>query len=1058
MSGWREGLVAGLRENQTTLNLKANHLSGSQRRPSRVEGRSGFRCPSLRALLLIALTVLSVCTASFQFLPNVKAAFSPVASLALNPSQDYAGAVVIDRINGYAFFGTTTIPGMIIKVRLSDFEVIASLTLPQNESNLQTAVIDPMAHYAYFGLLKAPAAIIKIDLSTFTRVAAISLNPGENNLMSSVMGFGSTFAYFGTGTSPGIVVRIRLSDFTRVDSLTLNPGENSLVSAVTDGFDAYFGTDTSPGMIVKVHLADFTRVGSLTLNPGENQIRAAVLKSIEIDGQIGNIYAGTYTSPGYVVKIFLNDFTRAGVLTLDDDERYLATAVTDGSYVYFGSNTLPGVISKVQISDFTHAGKLTLNSDEGALISSVMDGTYAYFGTGTTPGKIVKVRLSDFTRVDALTLNTVERQLTAAVIDNANGFAYFGTETSPAKVVKLRLSDFTRVDVLTLNAGENEIESAVIDSINGFAYFGTSDGLIVKVRLSDFSRVSSVDSGAYYLRSAVIDAANGYAYFAAGVAPSVIVKVRLSDFTIGGSLTLDSDEDYVRSAVIDGANGFAYFGTGTAPGKVIKIRLSNFTRADAMVMDSGEDYLSPAVLDLVYGFAYFATQTSPSIIVKIRLSNFTKVNQLSLNPPEADVHSAVLDSVRGYAYFSTFQSPSTIVKVSLTDFTRVGSVVLQSIGTPEWAKSAVIDAMNGFAYFGTAGSDIGTDPTHIVKVDVSGVPAAFMMTVSYDAPQGITPSTPPELHYVSGGSAAEGPLHTYLDGYYLDYGSTWTIDPPPTMYGMSWERWTTLAPSSGLADGIIYHASFFYQYQKSLSYSAVNPQPPWPPTFSSYQYGSMVNISLPTAPTNYWWDVNSHWSVSKPLCGLSCAEVWLNDPYQSTSGTIVNDEPLSFAYTSHWYMMTLTAGWNLVSLPVIPVSTAIKDVLSSQISSKKLGLVWSYTGTPRAWKFYQPGKTSTLANMVDGDAYWVYMKSGDTLYMTGTVFLPTSTPPIYKLTVGWNLVGFKPQPVVQNLTVGQYLSSIAGQYDAHNVWIYDSMNGSWTRATSSTWLEPCDAM
>ena len=33
-------------------------------------------------------------------------------------------------------------------------------------------------------------------------------------------------------------------------------------------------------------------------------------------------------------------------------------------------------------------------------------------------------------------------------------FAYFGTDTDPGRVIKVRLSDFTRVGAVTLNSGE----------------------------------------------------------------------------------------------------------------------------------------------------------------------------------------------------------------------------------------------------------------------------------------------------------------------------------------------------------------------------------------------------------------------------------------------------------------------------------------------------------------------------------------------------------------------------------------------------------------------------
>ena len=367
-----------------------------------------------------------------------------------------------------------------------------------------------------------------------TRVGALNLNPGESYLCCAVIDAANDFAYFGTDTVPGKVVKVRLSDFTRVGALTLNAGEDRLLSAVIDTVNgyAYFGTYYSvPGIVVKIRLSDFTRVGALTLNWEEHTLRSAV-----IDIANGFAYFG---SENGVVKINLSTFTRVGKIPYSGALPSAAIDTSNG-FAYFGTWTSPGTVWRVRLSDFSNAGGLTLNTDENALFSAVVDmaNGFAYFGTDTSPGRIVKVRLSDFTRVAALTLNAAEDGLRSAVIDSANGFAYFGTETWPGKVVKVRLSDFTRVGALTLNTGEERLWSAVIDTGSGFAYFGTYTGtltsgaIVVKVKISDLTRLNQV-SGAvlnapantiYYVRTGNMydDSALGFIY-AKGVNPQNII-------------------------------------------------------------------------------------------------------------------------------------------------------------------------------------------------------------------------------------------------------------------------------------------------------------------------------------------------------------------------------------------------------------------------------------------------------------------------------------------------------------------------------------------------------
>jgi len=136
---------------------------------------------------------------------------------------------------------------------------------------------------------------------------------------------------------------------------------------------------------------------------------------------------------------------------------------------------------------------------------------------------------------------------------------------------------FVQSGSLTLLAAESALASGVIDSTEGFVYFGTELGHVIKIRLSDFTRVGALalNPEMYWLSSAIIDPAHGFAYFGSlspgMVTPtspgSRIIKVRLSDLTLVSELTLQVGEVFLHSAVIDSTNGFAYFGTDTQPGK-----------------------------------------------------------------------------------------------------------------------------------------------------------------------------------------------------------------------------------------------------------------------------------------------------------------------------------------------------------------------------------------------------------------------------------------------------------------------------------------------------------
>ncbi|MGA8857796.1 MAG: hypothetical protein WB643_11605 [Candidatus Bathyarchaeia archaeon] len=144
----------------------------------------------------------------------------------------------------------------------------------------------------------------------------------------------------------------------------------------------------------------------------------------------------------------------------------------------------------------------------------------------------------------------------------------------------------------------------------------------------------------------------------------------------------------------------------------------------------------------------------------------------------------------------------------------------------------------------------------------------------------------------------------------------------------------------------------------------------------------------------------------------------------------------------------LVAGWNLISLPIVPASTAILNVLASQAAGANLTIVWAYKGG--SWKSATLTAAHTftgpLSTMQDGVGYWIYMTKADNLTVVGSIFpLPPATPPSYPLSAGWNLIGFKPEPTILSENVTFYLQSLGTKYDNNSVWTYSNSLGTWTR-------------
>ncbi|QTA79932.1 Uncharacterized protein dnl_22140 [Desulfonema limicola] len=131
----------------------------------------------------------------------------------------------------------------------------------------------------------------------------------------------------------------------------------------------------------------------------------------------------------------------------------------------------------------------------------------------------------------------------------------------------------------------------------------------------------------------------------------------------------------------------------------------------------------------------------------------------------------------------------------------------------------------------------------------------------------------------------------------------------------------------------------------------------------------------------------------------------------------------------------LKQGWNLISLPVSPVSKSISDVLSS--ISDAYSSVWSYQNNN--WKMYNPARPtfSDLTLLDAGWGYWINMERPAALNIAGT-----SAPKSIHLNKGWNLAGYN---LSADQTPASVFSSIYSKINT--VWMYK--NSQWDSYNAS---------
>ncbi|HQQ78231.1 MAG TPA: hypothetical protein PLB01_12830, partial [Thermoanaerobaculia bacterium] len=722
-----------------------------------------------------------------------------VATLELAPGESQIGSGAIDTVHGFAYVGTYTAPGSVIKIRLSDFTRVGSLMLADGENYLRTAVLDPSGDFAYFGTepVFGPIDVVKVRLSDFSRVGALRLPaPAQFGGTTATMDARGISAYV---TNSDTVFRLRLADFTASGSWRPASSGGPFTCSVLDptGTFGYFGTASSLSTLYKVRLSDLTEQGELYDVASHGWYTA----SVDPGGLFA--YLGAF---GAITRIRLSDFKSLGTTILSSAPGQPTAAVVDTALGYLVMETWgsKSQIVRITVPGFVESGALGLRIGENRVSSVVIDSSagFAYFGTYTSPGLIVKVRLSDFKRVATLTLPPGEDGLTSAVIDVAGGFAYFGTYTDPGIVIKIRLSDFTRVSATTLGPLESYLYSAFLDSPAGFAYFGTetsrlpagSSGLLVKVRVSDLARIGSRDvtGGPGSVNSAAPAPEGGFAYLGVESAGALgIARVRLSDFTLDGILSLPDLYSFLSAIVLDPISGFAYAVSSDMPSRVARIRLADFTSTGGLNLPDAARWVSTGVIDPAGGWAYFASYGDvyhPERVFRVRLSDFTNAGSLSLDDQHyysAGVNVGAIDPSTLLGYFATDERPSRVFKVDL--------------GRPGVATAAV-----------SGGGEVCPGGGGTIYAYLSGVPP-WSVTWSDGAQYAgltVSPQTrtvtvsAPTIYSVTSVSDANGPgLASGVATF-----SIFPPTPPPTITGPL----SAFSGASGLTASVPVHAASSY--------------------------------------------------------------------------------------------------------------------------------------------------------------------------------------------------------------------------------------------------------
>lgn len=297
--------------------------------------------------------------------------------LTLPAGEENLQVALADVAHNYAYFATGGSPARFVKVEMGGLWDVpvrtAGITLAAGENiAAQCGVIDVTKGYAYLGTYTSPGRVVKVALGDGaappSRIGALTLNAGEDNLSCAAIDVTNGYAYFGGATTPGRIVKAALGSGaalpTRVGSV--ENAEGPMGTGVIDSINGfgYFGTNKTNASIIKIALNGSDApawVGTTFLNSNGRNLVSSV-----IDPQRGCAWFAENFTPGRVLTIGLDTAIASfkGSLTLGQTEGYVKCAVMDTKMgqMFMGANTYPSNAHRVAASqmDYAHATRVVM--------------------------------------------------------------------------------------------------------------------------------------------------------------------------------------------------------------------------------------------------------------------------------------------------------------------------------------------------------------------------------------------------------------------------------------------------------------------------------------------------------------------------------------------------------------------------------------------------------------------------------------------------------------------------------------------------------------------------
>ena len=224
----------------------------------------------------------------------------------------------------------------------------------------------------------------------------------------------------------------------------------------------------------------------------------------------------------------------------------------------------------------------------------------------------------------------------------------------------------------------------------------------------------------------------------------------------------------------------------------------------------------------------------------------------------------------------------------------------------------------------------------------------FFVSFNYTLLGGGSGYTPPGVNYTQFGKEITATAGT--GSIWADAGSRYSYSNP--LSGSSTrERWDSnssyLSGAISTAGGIA--PTYYHQFEMNASFSTNDAiAPSSSPSINATEFGKELTMKLGFAPSIYWLDSNSNYSISEAFFANSSAlERWIVNGTQ-TSGIISGFATLSLQYTHQYYLSlnsTSGSGGGVISPESSWVNAGSLVQISTSPSSGWNFESWNGTGT-----------------------------------------------------------------------------------------------------------------